>query len=346
MTRFYSFQDGISVLNLRGNWFLHHSSAVADLAIEGSADFLIQAILKSENRFPGQELIQMLQSCGLSRNEAKTTWHALMDYGFLKECRATPKASRSDFFSSDLKEYLTLRSNVSYADYSKSTVSELDSSIMKQYIEIDRQPPLTKHWLFKKSLAVELLDGASIEKPVLAAKISNMLRLVFGVQARFRYLGLFDVFLKSVPSKGARHPFEAYIVDGLGEFATDPKVYYYHPERHALAPLKPQNLPLPAAVCLVVTIRFERIHWRYRHSWAYKDLFFDIGHLIFQIKTVAKYWGLSLYDVQLEEAVHDLFSATMVEELVLAFRIDSARNLGSGDLSAYFKPLETHGDNV
>jgi hypothetical protein len=104
--------------------------------------------------------------------------------------------------------------------------------------------------------------------------------------------------LKCAPSKGARHPFDAYLLDAAGVIY-EPGQYYYCPKRHRLYGVDSNKTPeispdKDKSIRLYLLINFERYQWRYRHSWAYKDIFFDLGHIVEIIQSVAKNIGLDI----------------------------------------------------
>ncbi|MGH8075665.1 MAG: putative peptide maturation dehydrogenase, partial [Lysobacter sp.] len=119
------------------------------------------------------------------------------------------------------------------------------------------------------------------------------------------------VFLKKTsPSGGGLHPTEAYLivqnVEGVAR-----GLYHYHPIDHALEPLQPPELPLAefarlalagqywfahAPVLVVLTPRFARSFWKYRHhAKAYRALVLDSGHLSQTLYLSATELGLGAF---------------------------------------------------
>lgn len=118
------------------------------------------------------------------------------------------------------------------------------------------------------------------------------------------------VFKKNVPSGGALHPVEAYLlvqhVDGLA-----PGLYHYDARARALAPLPASHSELPelasrfvagqlwfadAHVQIVLVARFRRNFWKYRrHSKAYRALVLDAGHLSQMIYLAATECGAGAF---------------------------------------------------
>lgn len=131
-------------------------------------------------------------------------------------------------------------------------------------------------------------------RPLSEALFAQMLQRVFAAQAQVR-VGEDTAFLKKTsPSGGGLHPTEAYLIVQNVE-GISPGLYHYHPVDHALEPLPAPRLPLAefarlalagqhwfadAPVLAVLTPRFGRSFWKYRHhAKAYRALVLDSGHL-------------------------------------------------------------------
>ena len=125
-------------------------------------------------------------------------------------------------------------------------------------------------------------------------ELGTLLYYTFGCQG---YLDLGDgvvMLKKTSPSGGSLHPIEAYplvvAVDGLA-----PGLYHYRADRHALELVAAfgraqarelmvdftagQRYLSTASVLIVMTARFDRSYWKYRHPRAYAVLHMDAAHL-------------------------------------------------------------------
>ncbi|MGH8073873.1 MAG: putative peptide maturation dehydrogenase [Lysobacter sp.] len=148
------------------------------------------------------------------------------------------------------------------------------------------------------------------DRPLSQELFAQMLQRVFSAQAQVR-VSDDTVFLKKTsPSGGGLHPTEAYLivqnVEGVGR-----GLYHYHPIDHALEPLPPPELPLAefarlalagqywfadAPVLVVLTPRFARSFWKYRHhAKAYRALVLDSGHLSQTLYLSATELGLGAF---------------------------------------------------
>lgn len=139
---------------------------------------------------------------------------------------------------------------------------------------------------------------------------AQMLQRVFSAQAQVR-VSDDTVFLKKTsPSGGGLHPTEAYLIVQNVE-GVAPGLYHYHPVDHALEPLPPPELPLAefarlalagqhwfanAPALAVLTPRFARSFWKYRHhAKAYRALVLDSGHLSQTLYLSATELGLGAF---------------------------------------------------
>lgn len=96
---------------------------------------------------------------------------------------------------------------------------------------------------------------------------------------------------KASPSGGGLHPEEAYLVamnvDGL-----KPGLYHYRCHQHVLTEIKlgdfenelvsmlwDQYYARGMAFGIFITARFDKAWWKYKHSRAYRNVLYDIGHV-------------------------------------------------------------------
>ncbi|MEO5561587.1 MAG: putative peptide maturation dehydrogenase [Dokdonella sp.] len=168
------------------------------------------------------------------------------------------------------------------------------------------------------------------------AQFSSVMYRAFGARVVNEHVPGFRVLKKAVPSAGALHPTEAYVlvqrVDGIA-----PGLFHYHPVDHALEPI--QTMSVEEAVMLAnrlvasqgyfsdahamvfPTSRFQRQSWKYRnHAKAYRALILDIGHISQTLYLAATELGLGAFitaainEVDIEEA----FGLDSLEEAPLA----------------------------
>src|ERR671934_491139 len=200
---------------------------------------------------------------------------------------------------------------------------------LKALAERLRPPPPSFHAIERASATLELPqpsgDGPLHElllrrkttrafdrdRPLTAEELSVVLRYTFGCQGTTPLLGDLVAIRKTSPSGGALHPIEVYplvaAVDGV-----EPGLYHYRVDRHALELLSPlraeearelavvfaagQSYAASAAVVLVLTARFYRNFWKYRHHQkAYSVLLMDAGHVSQTFYLVCTELGLGAF---------------------------------------------------
>lgn len=166
-------------------------------------------------------------------------------------------------------------------------------------------------------------------KPLPHALFAQLLERVFSAQAEVR-VSDDTVFLKKTsPSGGGLHPMECYlIVQHVDDIA--PGLYHYQASEHALEPLPrlagggweggalrefvmsmvaQQHWFADAHVLVLLSPRFDRTFWKYRHhAKGYRVVAMEAGHLSQTLYLAATDAGLGAFitgainEVQLEQA--------------------------------------------
>lgn len=150
-------------------------------------------------------------------------------------------------------------------------------------------------------------------------RVSEILRLTWGVTGYLRWPGVGRLLLKTSPSGGARHSLEVYLfvlrVAGLQR-----GVYHYRADRHSLELLSRkasedrlvelcagQDWIRHCSALFVMTTVLPRVMWRYRFSRAYRVVLLEAGHFCQTFCLVATWLGLApfctaaLVDEQVEK---------------------------------------------
>ena len=130
---------------------------------------------------------------------------------------------------------------------------------------------------------------------VAALAFSTMLHRTWGAVGTLTLAPGAVAVKKTSPAGGGLHAIEAYVlalrVEGL-----EPGLYHYLPMQHALEPMQPLSSDDAAAlarrfvagqawfeaapVLVVMTVRFDRLFWKYRrHAKAWRVAHLDAGHL-------------------------------------------------------------------
>jgi SagB-type dehydrogenase family enzyme len=146
-----------------------------------------------------------------------------------------------------------------------------------------RMAPVDLRWLIGERHTVRRYA----DRPISLEVLSFMLWATQGV----KQITERPVTLRTVPSAGARHPFETLLmINRVG--GVQPGLYYYHPLDHALWALRHgpaladelayvclQQAHIPAsAVTFIWALVPERTLWRYSER-SYRYMFMDAGHV-------------------------------------------------------------------
>ncbi len=215
--------------------------------------------------------------------------------------------------NSDASRLLAARAVGAYLDYASDAALEVDRQIMNDYIKATPSPATEQSLDGVRRWLPHPACGA-LEGPL--GRLGMFMLHGFGVLRTAEFLDVGVVPLKSTPSKGARHPFDAHLVAGPGA-ALPAGIYDYSPSDHALV-RRDGEVPSDGLV-LVVTLVYERVQWRYRETSGYCDLWLDLGHLRETLAAVATDLSCSVYPINL---LSWPTVTSLHEEVVIAWRID------------------------
>ncbi|WP_187654801.1 hypothetical protein [Xenorhabdus sp. PB62.4] len=190
----------------------------------------------------------------------------------------------------DIAAYLCGKSILFHADYSDPDIYNQDRHQMEQFLNISPSPPIYSANSFIKTgrLPHPAFYPSGYQPKTQFEKLGFLLFWTFGKLRLASFLDVLDVVLKAVPSKGCRHPFTIIVT-------INNSIYEYNIRYHSLNLVSSEKSNTVNFFALIrVKWNFEQFQWRYRHSWAWKDLFFDLGHLNEQARFVAEKLGLNL----------------------------------------------------
>ncbi|SER09444.1 SagB/ThcOx family dehydrogenase [Natrinema salaciae] len=242
-----------------------------------------------------------------------------------------------------------------FNNYTSTEGIEYDDAKMAQYEAEETPPDIYKHYpeaetvsLPEPSLDPEVTVGAGFEYWVnrdengmrtespSAAFASNLLYYTVGAlnsdeNPEEEATG---TLRKAVPSGGARHPIETYVliedVDGVPE-----GLYHYSDQNHHLSLLDETididdleaHIPelsgynRTRSIVLLYTASLDRSMWRYREPRTYSVVHNDLGHIVETMRIISNSHGRAFqcnfgFDA---EAVEDLLEIDGFEEPLLAF---------------------------
>jgi len=147
----------------------------------------------------------------------------------------------------------------------------------------------------------------------------------------FRSNERIEITLRNVPSAGARHPLECFVlvraVQGIA-----PGLYYYHPVKHCLIAVNlssgiadavydacmRQEMVKTAAVTIILSAVAYRTSWRYGQR-GYRYLYLDAGHVGQNIHLAAEAIGAGacMIGAYQDEAMNDCVDVDGADEFVI-----------------------------
>jgi SagB-type dehydrogenase family enzyme len=214
-----------------------------------------------------------------------------------------------------------------FVDMSRPTGPATDRTRMTQYRSEQEPPSIYQEWPTRCSLELPPLpDNEELDAKVAGWTAAQrqgrdgwslLLTFVFG-RRDFQLhptQKITDIpnLHKTIPSGGARHPTEAFLLTFEGApFA--PGVYHYNVRTNALdliaqddpreaaenvtLDLFRRHHPAPPLGLLVLTSRVERAMWRYRDSRSWRAVLIDVGHAMGAVKGLCRELGLGCYPYQ------------------------------------------------
>ena len=194
----------------------------------------------------------------------------------------------------DVFYFLSLSHSLTFADYSNKNVNIIDQSLMNEYFAESTPPPRYKQVVDSINF-IKLPNNFSTNNLKNSiTKLSAVLYFCFGSISEFEIMGIKSL-LKALPSHGARHPFESYLVSNNSRLLPD-GFFHYNSKDHFLEQIQ---IPSKAifnnqGLYLIVCVIFDRVSWRYRNSWHYNDIFFDLGHIVGQLNYLKKKIGIDV----------------------------------------------------
>ena len=197
-----------------------------------------------------------------------------------------------------------------YLDYSDDNAVSVDRSRMLEFARDDPCPPSVESFKsnFEISLPLVAVDGCEFGPEAI-------LYWCFGVQLVSSLHDSFTALRKAVPSNGARHVFDAYL--GLpvdNQMATCGGSFYFNCRRNSLVLLEDSYRRWEEPTILICAV-YDRMQWRYRHSVTYKDIWFDLGHILDVCAEVCKSLGISCEHQLFPQLAHP---NELMKEVVLA----------------------------
>lgn len=218
----------------------------------------------------------------------------------------------------ELASYLAARESVRFLPAGEAEIAEDSRRMALRAIE--EPPPPSMNPRARSTERNFWLAHPAVTRPTSAQScLGHLLFWGLGRLREARFLGHLPAILKVTPSNGARHPIDAYVISP-GSRVIGRGAFKYDVDLHRLC-LLDSDVRVTSETVLVLTAVFERVQWRYRHSWNYKDLFCDLGHVVANLKAAADYLGIRIA-CSLEKADLRDLEIPLIEESVYAIVLD------------------------
>lgn len=222
----------------------------------------------------------------------------------------------------DSRQFFSIKDSIVYADYNTNKVFQYDNDLMKAFQQSEQSPSIYKEFIREE--VINLNHPAVSSACTALSRLSHLLFYCFGQLREFQMLSLKSL-LKCVPSLGARHGLEAYIANYDDSIMLPKGIFHYGVKDHQLikiADLKDEKI---SHLLLFITVVFDRYQWRYRHSWNYKDIYYDLGHVIGQLKAIAEEFRMCCKEINVptSESFVNQIETPLFEEGVACFVISN-----------------------
>lgn len=334
----YSRGQFTELLRCDGQWLISNPAADVLVCSEppsaGLLDLLQRMLCWVERPRSSSAVIQWLHAQGVPPKKASTLLQAFIDAALLvPEDSEYPWSDVAARYNSmkEVIRFVSFRKSVRFVDYADPEVLQQDRQNMEDFERAEPPPTIYKNYQGAPQIN---LDHPATSSPHDAfSRLSHLLFWGYG-KLREVYFHQLPALLKPVPSMGARHPFEAYVLVE-GNDMLNSGIYHYRVETHALERISAGGKdgascgfvgreridnPLATTAILITTVIFDRFQWRYRHAWNYKDIYYDFGHVSATLKFVAGELGIGLKPAVSEPSLPG--TAPLTEEIIAVHRLE------------------------
>lgn len=321
------------------------------------------------------EIISAIRGSELSHNEAGERIASILNASFgvgerfVRYLEQLGILSESDLEPASLKEmrqswcdygweaafyFHLFTKDYPFLDYSEDGMA-IDRELMEAYGAASQRPPNTKSYeapVVPLSLpsklgsscysqedwnAIFLLQSRASAIPLTLETLSEILYYMAGKFGTKHWHGQGHFLFKHVPSGGARHPTEVYLIS-LGLENLSPGVYHYNVEQHGLDTIElcqdtaslldhtykaipdlRRRVEFPPSIILLFSSIVERSMWRYRDSRSFRVILIDLGHIMSAFRMLATTVGVRFWVGQgvVEQHAADLIKVDPLHEPIL-----------------------------
>ncbi|GIW68508.1 MAG: hypothetical protein KatS3mg100_002 [Candidatus Parcubacteria bacterium] len=219
-----------------------------------------------------------------------------------------------------------------------------DNERMRQYAQkTPPPPPYTQiaHTILSHPISYDLSDRVSSDETAknLRERGSKREQILFSLNFCFGQKGrrLFPpqgyTLKKTIPSGGARHPTEAFVVSFQDSFLPE-GVYHYNVQRNSLDLYRSGNFleyvcratydlcskfPQPPFGMLILVSEVERAMWRYRDDRSFRAILIDAGVAMMMFRILSQYFSVRSYSYQkfCDSSITELLQVDPIRQIPL-----------------------------
>ena len=299
---------------------------------------ILWAITVLPQRFDAAEALELWLSDSVFAEYAQAFWEVLINEGLVIDASDNSIGVRrfdqwSKFGWLEASLYQEATRDYPFLKMDEPDAFAIEEARMVKYAKVKPPPPIyqTRDSDYTISLPKRLqsdenitahIEGLTTKQQRGIEGLGFLLDYCFGERSTAPF-GVQGSFLrKTIPSGGARHPTEIFLVTFDGA-PIDAGVYHYNVENHRLDCVRPgnhreafehatfdlfQKFSTPPFGLLVFTSLVERAMWRYREARSARAIFVDVGHALMAYRCIAEALGIDGYTYQKirDDAVSEL----------------------------------------
>jgi SagB-type dehydrogenase family enzyme len=230
------------------------------------------------------------------------------DYGWADVQDYTASTFNFDYLSGTFEDRTKDKERMQQYKEISSPPSPYKKMAGHEVIQLDGMPKAIMSGDLYDALMPDLDNAGEDSKKLTIEDLSALCFFPFGKTGQITFHNQGDFLLKCVPSGGARHPIECYLISIDNEIADG--LYHYDVETHSLVALKkdvdpseinkllyeiPIKVKFKPRVVLLLSFMFERSYWRYKEARSYRVIYNDVGHVVETVSLVSNLLGRQYY---------------------------------------------------
>ncbi|WP_143707403.1 SagB/ThcOx family dehydrogenase [Uliginosibacterium sp. TH139] len=307
-----------------------------------SSPVVLEALSVVKKSFTKKEFIKTTESIFGAAEAAESAFLALLEHQILVATAAASRGSWDEHQWAEAWMYHRGTRSYPFIDMGDESGAIEDRERMREYSKISPPPSNYKVMQGERIELEKISRNDSIQNKLDSMPISLKRKLpglsmffdvCFGERGKVSFENQGKFLQKSIPSGGARHPTEAYLVSFEDEELA-PGVYHYNVQEHCLTLInKGQYFDLCSEATfdlfkkykrkpkhlLILTSIYERAMWRYRDSRSWRAIPMDVGHALMLFRVMSEAIGYDSYTYQKfdDDALEKLLCISKISETPL-----------------------------